>query len=100
MLGMLVVGADSSMSVRRSALRKALEPLEALALKVERAFENGAPHRQTGFHRSLPEEFKSSPAWSTVPAQLSLSPAQILPESGLVNHNDWQMRAEMVDKLI
>jgi signal transduction histidine kinase len=42
LLGMLVVGADSSMSVRRSALRKALEPLEALALKVERAFENGA----------------------------------------------------------
>ena len=42
LLGMLAVGADSSMSVRRSALVKALEPLEALAFKVERVLENSA----------------------------------------------------------
>jgi signal transduction histidine kinase len=42
MLGALAVGADGLMSVRRSALAKALEPMEALAFKVERAMENGA----------------------------------------------------------
>ena len=42
LLGTLAVGADSSMSVRRSVLAKALEPLEALAFKVERAMENSA----------------------------------------------------------
>jgi len=42
MLGALAVGADSVMSARRSALAKALEPLEALAFKVERAMENAA----------------------------------------------------------
>jgi signal transduction histidine kinase len=42
LLGVLAVGADSSMSVRRSLLMKALEPVEALALKVERALENAA----------------------------------------------------------
>jgi signal transduction histidine kinase len=36
------VGADGLMSVRRSALAKSLEPLEALAFKVERAMENTA----------------------------------------------------------
>jgi signal transduction histidine kinase len=40
MLGALVVGADGLMGVRRSALAKALEPLEALAFKVERSMEN------------------------------------------------------------
>ena len=40
--GALAVGADGLMSVRRSVLAKALEPLEALALKVERAMENAA----------------------------------------------------------
>jgi signal transduction histidine kinase len=42
MLGVLAVGADGVMSVRRSALTKALAPLEALAFKVERAMENAA----------------------------------------------------------
>lgn len=42
LLGVLAVGADSSMNVRRSLLMKALEPLESLALKVERALENAA----------------------------------------------------------
>ena len=42
MLGALAVGADGLMSVRRSVLAEALEPLEALALKVERAMENAA----------------------------------------------------------
>jgi signal transduction histidine kinase len=42
MLGALAVGADSLMSVRRSALAKALGPLEALAFKIERAMENAA----------------------------------------------------------
>jgi signal transduction histidine kinase len=42
MLGALAVGADGLMSVRRSALAKALAPMEALAFKVERAMENGA----------------------------------------------------------
>jgi signal transduction histidine kinase len=42
MLGALAVGADSLMSVRRSALAKALGPLEALAFKMERAMENAA----------------------------------------------------------
>jgi signal transduction histidine kinase len=42
MLGALAVGADSLMSARRSALVKALGPLEALAFKVERAMENAA----------------------------------------------------------
>jgi signal transduction histidine kinase len=42
MLGTLVVGADGLMGVRRSALAKALEPLEALAFKVERSMENSA----------------------------------------------------------
>ena len=42
MLGALAVGADGLMSVRRSALAKALEPLEALAFKLERAMENAA----------------------------------------------------------
>jgi signal transduction histidine kinase len=42
MLGALAVGADGVMSVRRSALAKALVPMEALALKVERAMENAA----------------------------------------------------------
>ena len=41
MLGVLAVGADGLMSVRRSALAKALAPMEALALKLERAMENG-----------------------------------------------------------
>ena len=41
-LGVLAVGADGLMSVRRSVLAKALEPLEALSLKVERAMENAA----------------------------------------------------------
>jgi signal transduction histidine kinase len=40
MLGALAVGADDVMGVRRSALKKALEPLEALALKMERVLEN------------------------------------------------------------
>ena len=42
MLGALAVGADGLMSVRRSALAKSLEPLEALAFKLERAMENAA----------------------------------------------------------
>ena len=42
MLGALAVGADGLMSVRRSALAKALAPMEALAFKVERAMENAA----------------------------------------------------------
>jgi signal transduction histidine kinase len=42
MLGVLAVGADGLMSVRRSALAKALAPMEALAFKLERAMENGA----------------------------------------------------------
>ncbi len=42
MLGALAVGADGFMSVRRSVLGKALEPLEALAFKVERTIENAA----------------------------------------------------------
>ena len=42
MLGALVVGADGLMGVRRSALARALEPLEALAFKVERSMENAA----------------------------------------------------------
>ena len=42
MLGALAVGADGLMGVRRSALAKALEPMEALAFKLERAMENGA----------------------------------------------------------
>jgi signal transduction histidine kinase len=42
LLGVLALGADGSMSVRRSLLMKALEPVEALALKVERALENAA----------------------------------------------------------
>jgi signal transduction histidine kinase len=40
MLGALVVGADGLMNVRRGALVKALEPLESLALKMERVVEN------------------------------------------------------------
>ena len=39
MLGALVVGADNVMGVRRSALKRALEPLETLALKIERVME-------------------------------------------------------------
>jgi signal transduction histidine kinase len=42
MLGALAVGADGVMSVRRSALAKALVPMEALAFKLERAMENAA----------------------------------------------------------
>jgi signal transduction histidine kinase len=42
LLGVLALGADSSMSVRRSLLMKALEPLESLALKVERGLETAA----------------------------------------------------------
>jgi signal transduction histidine kinase len=42
MLGALAVGADGVMSVRRSALAKALAAMEALAFKVERAMENAA----------------------------------------------------------
>jgi len=42
LLGVLAVGADGLMSVRRSVLGKTLEPLEALAFKVERAMENAA----------------------------------------------------------
>jgi signal transduction histidine kinase len=42
LLGVLAVGADGVMSVRRSALAKALVPMEALAFKVERAMENAA----------------------------------------------------------
>jgi signal transduction histidine kinase len=41
-LGALAVGADGLMSMKRSALAKALEPLEALAFKVERSMENAA----------------------------------------------------------
>jgi signal transduction histidine kinase len=41
LLGVLAVGADSSMNVRRSLLVNALAPLEALAVKVERGLENG-----------------------------------------------------------
>src|SRR5260370_27761 len=41
-LGALAVGADGLMSARRSALAKALAPMEALAFKVERAMENAA----------------------------------------------------------
>jgi signal transduction histidine kinase len=40
LLGALAVGADSLTAVRRSVLAEALGPLEALALKVERAMEN------------------------------------------------------------
>ena len=40
LLGALAVGADSLTGVRRSVLAEALGPLEALALKVERAREN------------------------------------------------------------
>ena len=42
MLGALAVGADDVMGAPRSALNKALEPLEALALKMERVMENAA----------------------------------------------------------
>jgi signal transduction histidine kinase len=42
MLGALAVGADGVMGVRRSALAKALVPMEALAFKVEREMENAA----------------------------------------------------------
>jgi signal transduction histidine kinase len=42
MLGALAVGADGLMGVRRSTLAKALEPMEALAFKLEREMENGA----------------------------------------------------------
>ena len=38
----LAVGADGVMGVRRSALAKALVPMEALAFKVEREMENSA----------------------------------------------------------
>jgi signal transduction histidine kinase len=40
MLGALAVGADGVMGVRRSALAKALVPMEALAFKMERGMEN------------------------------------------------------------
>ncbi len=40
LLGALAVGADSLTGVRRRVLAEALGPLEALALKVERAMEN------------------------------------------------------------
>jgi signal transduction histidine kinase len=42
MLGALAVGADGVLGVRRSALEKALEPLEALGVKVARSLENAA----------------------------------------------------------
>jgi signal transduction histidine kinase len=42
MVGALAVGADGLMGVRRSALTKALEPIEALAYKVERSMEDAA----------------------------------------------------------
>jgi len=42
MLGAVAVGADGVMGVRRSALAKALVPMEALAFKVERGMENAA----------------------------------------------------------
>jgi signal transduction histidine kinase len=42
MLGALAVGADNAMNVRRSALAKALEPLERLSFKLERSIENAA----------------------------------------------------------
>jgi signal transduction histidine kinase len=42
MLGALAVRADGVMGVRRSALAKALVPMEALAFKVERGMENAA----------------------------------------------------------
>jgi signal transduction histidine kinase len=42
MLGALAVRADGVMGVRRSALAKALVPMEALAFKVEREMENAA----------------------------------------------------------
>jgi signal transduction histidine kinase len=42
MLGALAVGADGLIDVRRSALARALAPMEALAFKVERAMENAA----------------------------------------------------------
>jgi signal transduction histidine kinase len=42
MLGALAVCADGLMTVRRSALREALAPLESLALKVARAMQEAA----------------------------------------------------------
>jgi len=42
MVGALAIGADGLMGVRRSALTKALEPIEALAYKVERSMEDAA----------------------------------------------------------
>ena len=42
MLGALAVGADDVLGAPRSALNQALEPLEALALKMERVMENAA----------------------------------------------------------
>ena len=40
MLGALAVGADGLLGVRRSVLEEALEPLEALGVKVARSMEN------------------------------------------------------------
>jgi hypothetical protein len=42
MLGILAVGSDGMLGVRRSVLRDALAPLEALAMKVARSLENAA----------------------------------------------------------
>jgi signal transduction histidine kinase len=42
MLGALAVSADGLLGVRRSALEAALEPLEALGVKVSRSIENAA----------------------------------------------------------
>jgi len=41
-LGALAVGADGLLGVRRSVLEEALEPLEALGVKVARSMENAA----------------------------------------------------------
>jgi signal transduction histidine kinase len=41
-LGALAVGAEGMLSRRRRAVAEALEPLEALAMKLERAMENAA----------------------------------------------------------
>ncbi|MDQ2832705.1 MAG: HAMP domain-containing histidine kinase [Acidobacteriota bacterium] len=41
-LGMLAVGADGLMGARRSALARALAPIELLGIKVSRAMENAA----------------------------------------------------------
>ncbi len=42
LLGVLAVGADGILGIRRSVLRDALAPLEGLAMKVARSLENSA----------------------------------------------------------